>query len=94
MPYKHPERDRNYQHEYAIESPQRKKFRAQRNKARAIVEKANGKKNISAGSDVDHRVPLSQGGRTTLANLRVESAHANRTYDRTPSHAIAKKKKR
>jgi hypothetical protein len=84
---KNPPSGRNYAHEYAIESPQRKKFRAKRNAARrelmaeGIVRKGDGK-------DVDHKVPLSKGGGVSRSNLRAQSAHANRSYKRTSSGAI------
>jgi hypothetical protein len=44
------------------------------------------------GKDVDHKVPLSTGGVNTPGNLRVESSHKNRSYARTSSGAIKKKK--
>jgi len=84
---KNPASKRDYQHEYAIESPQRKKFRAKRNAARreliseGVVRKGDGK-------DVDHKVPLSQGGGTSRSNLRAQSAHSNRSYKRTSSGAV------
>lgn len=40
------------------------------------------------GKDVDHIKQLSRGGKTTQGNLRVESAHKNRSYKRTSSGAI------
>ena len=84
---KNPPSKRNYEHEYAIESPQRKKFRAKRNAARrelmreGLVHKGDGK-------DVDHKNPLSKGGSTARSNLRPQSAHANRSYKRTSTGAI------
>ena len=39
--------------------------------------------------DVDHRRPLSKGGTGSRSNLRVRSAHSNRSYRRTRSSAIA-----
>lgn len=84
---KNPASKRDYQHEYAIESPQRKKFRAKRNAARrelireGVVRKGDGK-------DVDHKVPLSKGGGTSRSNLRPQSAHSNRSYKRTSTGAV------
>lgn len=78
---------RDYKQEYAIESPQRRKFRSERNSARqtlmhmGLVHKGDGK-------DVDHKQPLSKGGANVRSNLRVRSAHANRSYARTSSGAI------
>jgi hypothetical protein len=40
------------------------------------------------GKDVDHKKPLSKGGANVASNLRVESAHKNRSYARTHSGAI------
>lgn len=84
---KNPPERRNYKHEYAIESPQRRKFRAKRNAARrelmreGLVHKGDGK-------DVDHKVPLSKGGSAGRGNLRVQSAHANRSYPRTSKGGV------
>ena len=41
------------------------------------------------GKDVDHRIALSKGGSGGRGNLRVTSAHSNRSYRRTSSSAIA-----
>lgn len=40
------------------------------------------------GKDVDHRVPLVKGGSTDRSNLRVESAHDNRSYQRTKNAGL------
>lgn len=86
-----PRKVRDYKAEYEQSdgTPERKKARAARNKARRMMEKANGSKNIPAGMDVDHKVPLSKGGTTTASNLRLRSAKKNRSYKRTKSGAIA-----
>ena len=39
--------------------------------------------------DVDHRIALSRGGTSVRGNLRVLSRHANRSFRRTASGAIA-----
>lgn len=78
---------RDYKQEAATESPERKKQRAERNAARQTLEHM-GLVRKGDGKDVDHRVPLSQGGSTAVSNLRVRSAHANRSYPRTKSGAI------
>lgn len=36
------------------------------------------------GKDVDHKTMLSKGGAATLSNLRVSSAHDNRSFARNP----------
>jgi hypothetical protein len=88
-----PRKVRDYRAEY-IQSdgtPARKKARAARNKARREMEAANGAANIPANVDVDHIKPISKGGTTTKGNLRLRSAHANRSYKRTAKGAIAGK---
>lgn len=77
---------RNYTRERLNESPQRKKARAERNKARAMVKhqltskygesKANA---MLAGKDVDHKKPIALGGKTEASNLRIRNASANRS---------------
>lgn len=41
-----------------------------------------GKVHKGDGKDVDHRVPLSKGGTDKRSNLRVRSAHDNRSFPR------------
>ena len=84
---KNPPEKRDYAHEYAIESDKRKKQRAERNKARRMLMR-EGKVHVGDGMDVDHKTPLSQGGKTTRSNLRVQTARANRSYKRTSTGAI------
>lgn len=62
--------------------------RAARNRARrelvglGMVKKGDGR-------DVDHIKPLSTGGAPTkLSNLRVESAHKNRSFPRRPDGSM------
>jgi len=85
MPYKNPE-DRDTYPAYA-QRPDVIKKRAARNKARAIMEK-EGLVHKGDGKDVDHKTPVSKGGKTVRSNLRVKSASANRTYDRKSDHSI------
>ena len=84
---KNPASKRDYQNEYRIESPKRRKQRAERNKARRMLMR-EGKVSVGDGNDVDHKTPLSQGGTTTRSNLRVQTAKANRSYKRTSTGAI------
>lgn len=63
---------RDYQKEYANESPERKKNRAKRNKARRELMR-EGKVKKGDGKVVDHKKPLSKGGGTGRGNLRVKS---------------------
>lgn len=62
---------RDYQKEYANESPERRKNRAKRNKARRQLEK-EGLVKKGDGKVVDHKKPLSKGGGTSRSNLRVK----------------------
>lgn len=63
------------------------KDRAERNKARAMLMK-EGKVKKGDGKDVDHKKPLSKGGKTTRSNLRVQSASANRSFKRKKDGSI------
>lgn len=85
MPYKNMA-DRNPYPAYDQE-PAVKKKRAARNKARRLMER-EGKVQKGDGMDVDHKTPLSKGGKTTPGNLRVVTASANRTYKRNKDHSM------
>lgn len=84
-----PRNPRDYTKEYAAYdgTPAVKKKRAERNQARAIMEK-EGLVHKGDGKDVDHKKPLSKGGTTTRSNLKVKSATANRSYARTTKGAM------
>lgn len=41
-----------------------------------------GKVRKGDGKDVDHKRPLSKGGKTTRSNLRVKSRSSNRSFSR------------
>ena len=73
---------RNYKQEAATESESRKKYRAERNKARRMAEAFYGEAAIQ-GKDVDHKKPLDQGGSNTQGNIRLRDPHLNRSYPRT-----------
>lgn len=94
MPYKN-KADRDYKHEYETYQgkPEQIKNRTKRNSARAKLAQA-GKVRKGDGKDVDHINPLSKGGSTAVGNLRVKSAHANRSYDRNSDHSVATKKRK
>lgn len=64
-----------------------KKKRAQRNKARRLMED-KGLVHKGDNKDVDHAKPLSKGGTTVISNLRVKSASANRSYPRKSDGSI------
>lgn len=71
---------RDYKSEYANYQgkPEQIKKRAERVKARRIMEK-EGAVSKGDGKDVDHKVPLRKGGSTARSNLRVRSVKANRS---------------
>jgi hypothetical protein len=80
---------RDYKQEYANYDGTEavKKKRAQRNKARRMLER-EGVVHKGDGKDVDHKKPLSKGGTTTRSNLKAVPASANRSYKRTSKGAI------
>jgi hypothetical protein len=80
---------RNYKQEYANYdgTEEVKKKRAQRNKARRMLE-AKGVVHKGDGKDVDHKKPLSKGGKTVRSNLTVKSASANRSFARNADHSL------
>jgi hypothetical protein len=67
--------------------PEVKKKRAQRNKARRMLER-EGIVHKGDNKDVDHKKPLSKGGTTTRSNIVAKPASANRSFPRTSSGAI------
>jgi hypothetical protein len=74
---------RNYREEYDNYqgTEDAKKKRAQRNKARRMLER-EGVVYKGDGKDVDHMTPLSKGGKTIRSNLRAKPASANRSFKR------------
>jgi hypothetical protein len=80
---------RNYRQEYLNYdgTPEIKKRRAERNKARRIMER-EGVVHKGDGLDIDHKKPLSKGGTTTRSNLKAVPASKNRSYKRTSKGAI------
>lgn len=74
---------RDYKKEYENYdgTPEVKKKRAQRNKARRMLER-EGVVHKGDGKDVDHIKPLGKGGTTVRSNLRAKPASANRSYKR------------
>ena len=86
MPYKD-KNDRNYKAEQQYDGrPEVKKRRAERNKARRLMEKA-GLVKKGDGKDVDHDVELTQGGTNKRSNLRAVSASSNRSFKRKKDHS-------
>lgn len=74
---------RDYKKEYANYdgTPEVKKKRAQRNKARRMMER-EGIVHKGDGKDVDHKQALSKGGKTVRSNIRAIPASQNRSYKR------------
>jgi len=70
---------RNYKKEYADfhGKPEQVKKRAERVKARRIMEK-EGAAHKGDGKDVDHIKPLKTGGTSARSNLRMQSIAKNR----------------
>ena len=75
---------RNYRQEYDRYQgkPEQIKNRAERNAARATMEK-EGRVHKGDGMDVDHKRPIVKGGSNDRSNLRVKTDNANRSYART-----------
>lgn len=80
---------RDYKAEYANYDGTEavKKKRAQRNKARRMLER-EGVVHKGDGKDVDHVKPLSKGGKTVRSNLKPKAASANRSYKRKSDGSI------
>ena len=87
MPYVN--KPRPYAKEYAQYdgTPAVKKKRAQRNKARRMLE-AEGVVHKGDGKDVDHKTPLSKGGKTVRSNLTAKAASSNRSFARNADHSL------
>lgn len=88
MPYKN-KADRDYKQEYANYDGTEavKKRRAQRNKARRMMEAA-GVVHKGDGKDVDHKAALTNGGKTVRSNLRAVPASENRSFKRNAGHDL------
>lgn len=87
MPYVNKPRPYKKEYEQYDGTEAVKKKRAQRNKARRMMEDA-GLVHKGDGKDVDHKRPLSKGGKTTRGNLRVSSATDNRSFPRKSDHSV------
>ena len=80
---------RDYKAEYKNYdgTPAVKKKRAQRNKARRMLER-EGVVHKGDGKDVDHVTPLSKGGTSARSNLKAKPAAANRSFKRKSDGSI------
>lgn len=79
-------REKKWDHTH--DGGKRIKDRAERNKARATVAKAKGVKPTAIKGDVDHRKPISRGGKSTLANLFVTAPSKNRSFARNANGSL------
>lgn len=72
---------RDYKHEYDSyhSSPEQKKNRAARNKARREAIKENGKAALK-GKDVGHKKALISGGAKSAANTKLQTVKSNRGW--------------
>lgn len=84
-----PRKVRDYKDEYSKYqgTPLQKRRRAQRNKARKMME-ADGKVTKGDGKDVDHRRALSKGGSNSRSNLAAISQGSNRSFKRNKNGGI------
>jgi len=89
---------RDYQKENIYKAkPDQIEKRVQRNKARreAIRE---GRVSVGDGKELDHIIPLSNGGRNTKSNIRITSKSKNSSFSRNSDGSVKvnkpKKKKK
>jgi len=77
-----PPKVRDYKREYALSKKRGEQDgRVERNKARRELSRA-GLVHKGDGKDIDHKRPISKGGSNARSNLRVVSAHTNRSFAR------------
>ena len=67
--------------------PEVVKKRVEQNKARRMMEK-EGLVRKGDGKDVDHKTPLSKGGKTTKENLRVVDRSKNTSFSRNKDGSL------
>ena len=79
---------RDYKKEYANYDGTEmvKKKRAERNKARRIMERA-GAVHKGDGKDVDHKKPLSKGG-SNSDGVKLQAPSKNRSFKRNPDSSM------
>jgi hypothetical protein len=85
MPWK----KRPWKHEYqlALKRGDDEK-QLERQKARRMYDKLGIDRE---GKDIDHKTPISKGGKSVRSNLRLQSPSANRSYPRNADSSIKKK---
>ena len=86
MPTNKPGYMNSYYHKNKIKfnNPEERRKRSLRNSARAKLAKKMGVSPTDINGDVDHRVPLKNGGKNGLSNLRVLTVKQNRGRKRLP----------
>ena len=67
--------------------PEQIKKRSERTVARRQAN-ASGLTHLHDGKDLDHRIPMSKGGKTIPSNLRVVSASSNRSFSRNKDGSL------
>lgn len=88
MPYmRNGKRDYRREVDLYTSKPSVIRKRVEQNKARRMMEKA-GKVHKGDGKDVDHKTPLSHGGKTVRSNLRVASRSSNRSFSRRANGSL------
>lgn len=88
MPYKN-KADRDAKHEYQMQLKRGDdKKQLERQKARRLFDKMGIERD---GKDIDHKQPISKGGKSVRSNLRLQSPHANRSFQRNADGSIKKK---
>jgi len=87
MPYVNKERPYGKEYEQYHGTPEQRKNRAARNRARYKLEK-EGRVAKGDGNDVDHKKPLSKGGGNGSKNLRVKKKSKNRSFNRNSDHSV------
>lgn len=94
MPYQtNGKRDYKKENRLYNSKPEVVKKRVEQNKARRMAEK-EGLVKKGDGKDVDHKTPLSKGGKTTKSNLRVVPASENRSFSRNSDSSLKNQRSR
>lgn len=85
--------DRSYKKDYVAQKkrgPKELAARRERERARDMYDQMGIDRK---GKDIDHKVPLSAGGRTSKGNLRLQTPAANRSFARNSDHTVKVTKK-
>jgi hypothetical protein len=87
MPYKN-KADRDAKHEYQMQLKRGDdKKQLERQKARRMYDRLGIDRE---GKDIDHKTPISKGGKSVRSNLRLQSPNANRSFKRNADGSIKK----